>query len=110
MKKILIAAFIIAVIQFDFIDSVNALMFVPHDNVTVKFTTYKKNGVKTGCNAGNRKFFTLKVNKRGKPCNIYTKTISPKGEGFPTVVYRAGGTGIYLEIDNNPENRCSTIF
>ena len=77
MKKIFIAAVIMAIVQFDFIDTVNAVMFVPHDNVIIKFTTYKKNGTKTGCPVA-RKLFALKANRTNKADNIFKKAISDK--------------------------------
>jgi len=77
MKKILIAAITMSVIQFNFIETVNAVMFVPHDNVIIKFTTYKKNGTKTGCPVA-RKLFALKANRTNKTDNIFKRAISDK--------------------------------
>jgi len=77
MKKIFIAAVIMAIVQFDFIETVDAVMFVPHDNVTVKFTTYKKMGTKRGCPLPG-KLFALKANRANKPDNIFKRAISDK--------------------------------
>ena len=51
---------------------------------------------------GSKKFFQLNVRTGEKLGNIFSRTISYKGDSFPEIAYRAGGTGIYTVIDNNP--------
>jgi hypothetical protein len=70
-------------------------------------------GVKTGVSVpghmkkseppvSSKKFFALDVKPGDKLGNIFTRTISYKGDAFAEVVYRVGGTGIYTVVDNNP--------
>lgn len=77
MKKILVTILVITVIQFDFIDTVNAVMFVPHDNAAINFAKPEKNNANTGCPVA-RKFLALKVNRTNKQDNIFKRTVSCK--------------------------------
>ena len=47
-------------------------------------------------------FFGLHVKNGEKIGNIFTRTVSYKGDSFPEVAYRAGGTGVYTVLDNDP--------
>jgi hypothetical protein len=104
MKKILIAGIIMAFIQFGFTDIVKAKPVIPLNNTNRKNATIKTNAKRAGHGADSKKFFTLKVNNGDKLGNIFTRTISYKGDDFPEVVFRVGGTGVYTVIDNNPLN------
>jgi len=53
--------------------------------------------------ADSKKFFGLTIGKGDKLGNIFSRTISYKGDAFQELVFRAAGTGIYTVIDNNPQ-------
>jgi len=61
------------------------------------------------CNDENSSaYFKLDLKKDEKIGNVFSRTISFKGEGFTEVVHRVGGTGIYTVVDPNPDKPAFT--
>ncbi|HEX3384920.1 MAG TPA: hypothetical protein VHS53_07030, partial [Mucilaginibacter sp.] len=85
MKKFFCAGNIMVLLLFGFTDAEKGHLDVKADH---------------GVNS--KQFFELNVNKGEKLGNVFSRTISYKGEGFPEIAFRASGTGIYTVVDNNP--------
>jgi len=112
MKKLLITGIFLAILQLNFAGiAKDAGVILPANgiNKTKLFHLPKiahivyKNGIKKADHRTNsEKFFKLQVKQGEMLGNIFTRTISYNGDGFPEVVSRNGGTGIYTVIDNNP--------
>ena len=79
--------------------------FMPYSKKNIISLTEKHKKVSRAGKAYNSSdFFKLDVKTGEKLGNIFSRTISYKSADFPEIVYRAGGTGVYTVINNDPLN------
>jgi len=108
MKKLLIAATIISMMQLCSAGigkpAVAAVAHGGHNSPAKPHSrmAYKSGSDISGHRVSSKKFFSLNVKQGDKLGNIFSRTISYKGDGFTELVFRAGGTGVYTVVDNNP--------
>ena len=104
MKKLLIAAMIISTMQVCSAGIGKPAVFGSANSAPTVHPRMacKKEIDKSSHRVSSKKFFSLNVKEGDKLGNIFSRTISYQGDGFTELVFRAGGTGVYTVVDNNP--------